>query len=139
MSGVEGNSDSAGFCADLVRSHDFVRYASSLFVPADRRRGLLALYAFHAEICRIRDQVSQPLPGEIRLQWWTDMLAAQNRNQDRNQDDGGAGGNPVAAELLRAIGEYRLPVAPLSRLIEEHQSDLYNDPMPTLAALEGYD
>jgi phytoene synthase len=138
MSGVEGNSDSAGFCADLVRSHDFVRYASSLFVPADRRRGLLALYAFHAEICRIRDQVSQPLPGEIRLQWWTDMLAAQNRNQDRNQDDGGAGGNPVAAELLRAIGEYRLPVAPLSRLIEEHQFDLYNDPMPTLAALEGY-
>jgi 15-cis-phytoene synthase len=138
MSGAEGNSDSAGFCADLVRSHDFVRYASSLFVPADRRRGLLALYAFHAEICRIRDQVSQPLPGEIRLQWWTDMLAAQNRNQDRNQDDGGAGGNPVAAELLRAIGEYRLPVAPLSRLIEEHQFDLYNDPMPTLAALEGY-
>jgi 15-cis-phytoene synthase len=138
MSGAEGNPDSAGFCADLVRSHDFVRYASSLFVPADRRRGLLALYAFHAEICRIRDQVSQPLPGEIRLQWWTDMLAAQNRNQDRNQDDGGAGGNPVAAELLRAIGEYRLPVAPLSRLIEEHQFDLYNDPMPTLAALEGY-
>jgi 15-cis-phytoene synthase len=138
MSGVEGNPDSAGFCADLVRSHDFVRYASSLFVPADRRRGLLALYAFHAEICRIRDQVSQPLPGEIRLQWWTDMLAAQDRNQDRNQDDGGAGGNPVAAELLRAIGQYRLPAAPLSRLIEEHQFDLYNDPMPTLAALEGY-
>jgi len=134
MSGAEGNPDSAGFCADLVRSHDFVRYASSLFVPADRRRALLALYAFHAEICRIRDQVSQPLPGEIRLQWWTDMLAAQSRNQD----DGGAGGNPVAAELLRAIGEYRLPVAPLSRLIEEHQFDLYNDPMPTLAALEGY-
>jgi phytoene synthase len=105
-------------------------------VPADRRRGVLALYAFHAEICRIRDQVSQPLPGEIRLQWWTDMLAAQNRNRD--QDDGGAGGNPVAAELSWAIGEYRLPVAPLSRLIEEHQFDLYNDPMPTLAALEGY-
>jgi phytoene synthase len=26
----------------------------------------------------------------------------------------------------------------MSRLIDEHQFDLYNDPMPTLAALEGY-
>ena len=31
-----------------------------------------------------------------------------------------------------------MPVERLSRLIEEHQFDLYNDPMPTMAALEGY-
>jgi phytoene synthase len=31
-----------------------------------------------------------------------------------------------------------LPTEPLLRLIAEHQFDLYNDPMPTLAALEGY-
>jgi phytoene synthase len=40
--------------------------------------------------------------------------------------------------LLQAVRSYRLPVERLSRLIEEHQFDLYNDPMPTLAALEGY-
>ena len=33
---------------------------------------------------------------------------------------------------------YRLPVDLLSRLIDEHQFDLYNDPMPSMAALEGY-
>ena len=130
VSGADGHTDSAAFCTNLVRGHDFVRYASSLFVPADRRRALLALYAFNVEISRVRDQVSQPLPGEIRLQWWTDMLAGEG--------EGGAEGNPVAAELLRAVNERRLPVEPLSRLIEEHQFDLYNDPMPTLAALEGY-
>jgi phytoene synthase len=130
MSGAGGNADSAAFCADLVRSHDFVRYASTLFMPADRRRALLALYAFNVEICRVRDQVSQPLPGEIRLQWWTDMLASRGH--------GDAEGNPVAAELQRAVDEHGLPVEPMSRLIEEHQFDLYNDPMPTLAALEGY-
>ena len=37
-----------------------------------------------------------------------------------------------------AIRAYGLPAEPLSRLIDEHQFDLYNDPMPTLAALEGY-
>ena len=41
-------------------------------------------------------------------------------------------------EPEQAIGEFRLPVEPLSRLIEEHQFDLYNDPMPTMAALESY-
>jgi len=130
MSGAEALSDSAAFCASLVRTHDFARYASTLFLPAEQRRPLLAIYAFNAEISRVREQVSQPLPGEMRLQWWTDMLAGAGR--------GGVEGNPVAAELMLAIQNYRLPVEPMSRLIDEHQFDLYNDPMPSLAALEGY-
>ena len=122
--------DAAGFCADLVRSHDFARYAATLFMPAIPRRALLAVYALNVEISRVREQVSQPLPGEMRLQWWTDMLAGSGH--------GGIEGNPVAAELLLAIRDFRLPVEPLLRLIEEHQFDLYNDPMPSMAALEGY-
>jgi 15-cis-phytoene synthase len=122
--------DAAGFCADLVRSHDFARYAATLFMPAIPRRALLAVYAFNTEISRVREQVSQPLPGEMRLQWWTDMLAGSGH--------GGVEGNPVAAEVLLAIRDFRLPVEPLLRLIEEHQFDLYNDPMPSMAALEGY-
>jgi phytoene synthase len=122
--------DSAAFCAGLVRAHDFARYASVLFAPVPLRRGLLALYAFNTEISRIRDSVTQSLPGEIRLQWWTDML--------EGRDHGGVEGNPVAAELSLAIRTFGLPVEPLLRLIEEHRFDLYNDPMPTVAALEGY-
>ena len=125
---IPRNSD--GFCADLVRSHDFARYASALFVPAIERRALLAVYAFNVEISRVREQISQPLPGEMRLQWWSDMLDGAGH--------GGVEGNPVAAELLLAIRNFRLPVEPLSRLIDEHQFDLYNDPMPSMAALEGY-
>ena len=130
MSDPASSKEAAAFCAELVRSHDFTRYASALFVPAPRRRALLAVYAFNVEVCRVHTQVSQPLPGEVRLQWWTDMLAGK--------DHGGVEGNPVAAELLEAIRTWRLPVERLSRLIEEHQFDLYNDPMPTMAALEGY-
>lgn len=130
MNGSEGNRESAAFCADLVRSHDFARYASTLFVASEQRRALLAVYAFNVEISRVREQVSQPLPGEMRLQWWTDMLAGSGH--------GGVEGNPVAAELKLAIRSFRLPVERLSRLIDEHQFDLYNDPMPTMAALEGY-
>jgi phytoene synthase len=127
---VSGGNDAAAFCADLVRTHDFARYASTLFVPALERRALLAIYAFNSEISRVSEQVSQPLPGEMRLQWWTDMLAGTGH--------GGVEGNPVAAELVQTIRNYRLPVEPLSRLVSEHIFDLYNDPMPSMAALEGY-
>jgi phytoene synthase len=130
MSRAGAAGDAAAFCAELVRSHDFVRYASTLFAPAIQRRALLAVYAFNVEISRVRGQVSQPLPGEMRLQWWTDMLAGESH--------GGVEGNPVAAELQLAIQHFRLPVERLSRLIDEHQFDLYNDPMPTVAALEGF-
>lgn len=130
MSSAATPPDTVTFCADLVRSHDFPRYVATLFVPAAERRALLALYAFNVEIVRVRDQVSQPLPGEIRLQWWTDMLSGHAH--------GSVEGNPVAAELLRTIRDFELPVEPLSLLVDEHQFDLYNDPMPTMTALEGY-
>jgi 15-cis-phytoene synthase len=130
MSRADGLRQDAEFCADLVRSHDFARYASTLFVPAEQRRALLAIYGFNVEVSRVRELVSQPLPGEVRLQWWTDMLAGEGH--------GGVEGNPVAAELNLAIRNCRLPVELLSRLVGEHQFDLYNDPMPTMAALEGY-
>jgi phytoene synthase len=130
MRGAAGGSEAAGFCAELVRAHDFSRYASTLFVPSPHRRALLAVYAFNVEVSRVHEQVSQPLPGEMRLQWWTDTLGGVGH--------GGVEGNPVAAELLLAIQTWRLPVERLLRLIDEHQFDLYNDPMPTMAALEGY-
>ncbi len=51
----------------------------------------------------------------------------------------------AASRAIRSPPNYRwrsgpasLPVERLSRLIDEHQFDLYNDPMPTMAALEGY-
>jgi 15-cis-phytoene synthase len=78
----------------------------------------------------VREQVSQPLPGEIRMQWWTDLLEGVGHGDVED--------NPVAAELLLAMRDFRLPAEPLTRLIDEHQFDLYNDPMPSMAALEGY-
>ncbi len=130
MSTANADSGAAAFCAALVREHDFDRYASTLFVASEIRRALLALYAFNVEITRIRDLVSQPLPGEIRLQWWRDALAAD--------EHGGVEGNPVAAELRLAVQRFALPIDRLTRLIDERQFDLYHDPMPTLAALDGY-
>ena len=130
MSGGASENSSAAFCAELVRNQDFESYAATLFAPLRCRRALLALYAFNVEIAKVRQQITQPLAGEVRLQWWTDVLSGEGH--------GGVEGNPVAAELLLAIRDHGLPVERLSRLIEAHQFDLYNDPMPDMAVLEQY-
>jgi len=120
----------AAYCASLVRESDFDRYAASLFAPPERRAQLLALYGFNAEIARVREHVSQPLAGEIRLQWWIDVLSGKSA--------GDAQGNPVAAQLLRTIATCGLSPASLSELVEAHRFDLYDEPMQTAAEMEGF-
>lgn len=115
---------------ELVRAADRDRYLAALYAPEDRRADLLALYAFNAEISGIRDRVSQALPGEIRLQWWRDLIAAKDA-------DAGAG-HPVAEALLAAIERHRLPREALQNYLDARIFDLYDDPMPTRGDLEGY-
>ncbi len=124
----------ANFCADLVRRRDFEKYAASLFVAPEPRRAWLALSAFNVEVSKVRDHVSQPLPGEVRLQWWRDALTGEGEHGAY----GAVAGNPVAAELLRAVRLYNLPVETLIRLIDAHVFDVYDDHMPDMAALEAH-
>ena len=51
---------------------------------------------------------------------------------------GDVAAHPVAAALIETIAHCRLPVGPFFDLIEARVFDLYDDPMPTLADLEGY-
>jgi len=132
MSSDKDRADAA-FCSDLARARDFRSYAASLFVPPDVRRAWIALAAFNVEVSYVRDHVSQPLPGEIRLQWWRDVLTGDGKGSR-----GEAEANPVAAELLRAIARYDLPVESFVRLIDAHVFDVYDDPMPDMAALEAH-
>src|ERR1700726_180635 len=63
-------------CAGLVRRHDRDRFQTALFAPAADREALFALYAFNFEIARVRESVTQPMLGQIRLQWWRENIAA---------------------------------------------------------------
>ena len=61
----------------VVRAEDPDRYFATLFAPASVRDGLFSLYAFNLEIARIRQMISEPLPGEVRMQWWRDLLMSR--------------------------------------------------------------
>jgi len=113
-----------------VRRLDVDRYLSTLFVPSERQHHIFALYAFNAEIARVRSAVSDPLPGEIRYQWWRDFL--------NGECHGDAHQNPIALALAATIAECNLPRKPFLDLIEARTFDLYDDPMPTWLDCEGY-
>jgi len=117
-------------CETLVRDGDPDRYLATLFAPADARPHLFALYAFSLEVARVRDAVREPLAGELRLQWWRDALQGEARGEVR--------ANPVAAALDDTIMRQRLPRQAFVDLIDARLFDLYDDPMPSLADLEGY-
>ena len=116
--------------AELVRATDRDRFIASLFAPAEHRGAIHALYAFNSEVARVREMAREALPGEIRLQWWSDVI-----NRERDEE---ARANPVAAALLTTIERYRLSSAKLIDLIEARRFDLYDDPMATIADLETY-
>jgi phytoene synthase len=119
-------TDTYAHFAEIVRASDRERYLSDLFAPEAARRHLFALHAFAAEVARIRDKVSEPAAGEIRLKWWGSALRGDH------------GGSPVASALAETIAAFGLPIGGFDNLLEARVFDLYDDPMPSLNDLEGY-
>ena len=117
-------------CAALVREADRDRYLAALFAPARHREALFSLYAFNAEIAHVREVAREPMPGEIRLQWWREALLGER--------DGEAAAHPVAAALKETGARYNIAVDRLVALIDAHAFDLYDEPMTTLDALDHY-
>ncbi|GAB4072676.1 phytoene/squalene synthase family protein [Ancylobacter sonchi] len=119
-----------GYCTQLVRELDRDRYVANLFAPEAARGALMALHAFNIEVSRIREAITNPLAGEVRLQWWSDALIGDAR--------GDVKANPVAAALIDTINRHSLPRPTFFALIDARIFDLYDDAMPTVNDLEGY-
>ena len=117
-------------CGEALHEADRDRWLACLFAPDAARPHLFALYAFNAEVARIRDHVSQPILGDMRLQWWIDVI-----NGERG---GEAAANPTAAALLATVEKFDLPREKLLDLLEARRFDFYDDPAPDQAFLDKY-
>lgn len=117
-------------CTALVRDSDRDSYLIGLLLTPELRQASMVLQAFHVEITNVVLSNPEPMAGEIRLQWWIEVLSG-GRN-------GEAQGHPVARALLALIEQYELPVSALTGKVEAHIFDLYRDPIETNAQLEGW-
>jgi phytoene synthase len=83
---------------DAARASDLDRYLAALLAPRRVRGDLIALTAFLGEVARIGEVVTEPMMGEVRLQWWRDALGGTAKT-----------GNPVADALIAISARHELP------------------------------
>jgi phytoene synthase len=115
---------------ERVRVEDYDRYLTLLHAPAAARPALAALYALNLELGRIRELVSEPLLGEIRLTWWREAV------------EGAYAGHPRAHPLVQAIASHLpargVPQDGLDALIEARTADIVNEQPRTVDDLVQY-
>ena len=121
--------DIDAFAAQL-RTYDIDRYLTARLAPKSFRPALTILCTFNSELSRICDTVSEPALGEIRLQWWRDMLA--------NEDQSHRTGAPLADAVMQTVASYDLPRPLLLGLIDARSADLDGGGFADLQALKAY-
>ena len=123
-------NDDISFCQRQARQHDYDRYIITLAAPSAMRGYLAVVVAFNDEIARIRDTVSEPALGDIRLAWWREAIneAASGSTID----------HPVARAIAETFRQTGLDPRHLHAMIDARQRDLDDTPFQTLEELELY-
>ncbi len=106
-----------------LRANDGDLYLCHLFTPPDQRARMLALYAAYSEIARIPGEVSAPMVGAIRLQWWRDALAS-------------AAAGSAASPFVAALASVGFRADDIACLIDGRTLALERAQSPTLDVLE---
>ena len=124
------------YIADLVRREDRDRFLTALFVPSALREDVLALYAFNVELARIRQNVSETLIGQMKLQWWRDVISAIYEGRDAPK------GNPVTESLAGCIRRHKLTRVHFDTILETREQEMRADDagfmFTDVTGLEGY-
>lgn len=110
----------AAVVREAARSGDTDRYLAALLAPRAARSSLIALTAFLGEVARIPALVDEPMMGQIRLQWWRDVIGAAPAS--------GLSGSPVADAVREAIERHRLPEQLFDALLTARSRDLVPHP-----------
>ncbi len=122
----------SSYLEDLVRQHDRDRYVITMFAPPPLRPALMTLLAFNVEVARIRETVSEPLIGQMRLQWWRDVLQKIGDGGDPPK------GHPVAEAVSAVIASANVDPAALVQIVDAREADMSDEPPETLDKLIEY-
>lgn len=118
--------------AQEVHRLDPDRFVTALFAPEDRREDLFALYAFNAEVARIRELVTEPMLGQMRLQWWREALDRIYSGRAQAET------HPVAQALGQAIIGRQLRRDLFEALLDARERDMDPAMAPDHATFQAY-
>ncbi len=113
---------------NLVKKFDHDHYLTVLYAVPHKRQDLFALYAFNYEISKIRKVVSEPMLGEIRLQWWREAIDDIYKGKIRGHD--------IMPSLATTINNHGLSREFFMALIEGQAEELYPESPKNCEELE---
>ncbi|OGA25940.1 MAG: squalene synthase HpnD [Betaproteobacteria bacterium RIFCSPLOWO2_02_FULL_65_24] len=117
------------YCQERAAQSGSSFYYSFLFLPAERRRAITALYAFCREVDDAVDEPTDPNVARAKLAWWRTEVA---------QLYAGTPQHPVTRALVPAIGPYDIRQADLAEIMDGMEMDLNNSRYSDFAGLRLY-
>jgi 15-cis-phytoene synthase len=103
------------YCQEKCAASGSSFYYSFLFLPAERRRAIMALYAFCREVDDVVDECNDPAIAATKLVWW---------RQEIGRVAGGQPQHPVGLALQAAAARFDLPSEQLLEIIDGMEMDL---------------
>jgi 15-cis-phytoene synthase len=104
-------------------------YYSFRFLPPERRRAIIALYAFCREVDDVVDELADPGVARLKLAWWRSEIAAVF---------GGRPQHPVALALVPTVRSFKLEAEHFQAVIDGMTMDLDQNRYLDFATLERY-
>lgn len=117
------------YCRDLVSNSGSNFYYSFLFVPAEKREALQAIYAFCREVDDVVDECKDKQIAQQKLVWW---------NSEIEQLFKGTPQHPICKALLPIVKQYHLPKICFEEILQGMAMDLQYEGYQTVEDLRVY-
>jgi phytoene synthase len=103
------------YCQQKAAASGSSFYYSFLFLPAERRRAITALYAFCREVDDVVDECHDLQLAQTKLDWWRREIAAVYKGEPTH---------PVGIALKPIVVDFKLPEEHLLEIIDGMEMDL---------------
>jgi len=117
------------YCEQQAAKSGSSFYYSFLFLEPERRRAIVALYAFCREVDDVVDECADPALAAVKLGWWRREIDALYSGHPTH---------PVTQALALALPRFQLPREQLLEIVAGMEMDLLANRYADFAALQRY-
>jgi len=126
-------TSSLSLCAQEIRKNEHDQFLCGLFAPEERQTDFFAMQLFHMETLRIRDAVSEPHLGLIRLQWWRDLVDGIYSGERNAEAENG-----THQEIAQTLAKRSIDKALFDRYFNARSFDMEDRAHDDMSALVRY-
>lgn len=117
------------YCQQKAAASGSSFYYSFMFLPPDKRRAIIALYAFCREVDDVVDECSDENVARTTLAWWRGQVAAIYHGMPQH---------PVCQALAPMVKQFNLPQEHLLEIVDGMEMDLNRHSYENFKSLQLY-